>query len=189
MTGNLTIDVRSGTNTGLEGKLFLTGARTDNAQPNGSIHFGNNNSTQTGILGFHSKNTNAADDAYFKFSHKVYVILFSVALFTFSCKTEHKTEESTAEVASELIKPERIKHTVMSDGHPMALWEKKTDDSKGIVLFIHGRTWSGVPDFDLQVEGEDLSLMDGLIEKGYSLFQSLGEENQELLIDFIVDYH
>jgi pimeloyl-ACP methyl ester carboxylesterase len=35
---------------------------------------------------------------------------------------------------------------------------------------VHGRTWSAVPDFDLQVEGEDLSLMDGLVEHGYAVF-------------------
>jgi len=34
----------------------------------------------------------------------------------------------------------------------------------------HGRTWSSIPDFDLQVEGEDLSLMDGFNEAGYSVW-------------------
>jgi alpha-beta hydrolase superfamily lysophospholipase len=50
----------------------------------------------------------------------------------------------------------------------MAVWQKEADNPKGIILFIHGRTWSGVPDFDLQVEGEDLSLMDGMVEQGYT---------------------
>lgn len=63
-----------------------------------------------------------------------------------------------------------VRHTVLSDGHPMALWEKSRDDTKGIILFVHGRTWSGLPDFDLQVEGEDLSLMDGMLEQGYSSY-------------------
>ena len=63
-----------------------------------------------------------------------------------------------------------IRHTVMSDDHPMAVWEKKAPSAKGIILFIHGRTWSGVPDFDLQVDGEDLSLMDGMVEQGYSTY-------------------
>ncbi len=64
-----------------------------------------------------------------------------------------------------------IRHTVMSDDHPMAVWEKKAPSAKGIILFIHGRTWSGVPDFDLQVDGEDLSLMDGMVEKGYFTYE------------------
>ncbi|MCP5118940.1 MAG: alpha/beta hydrolase [bacterium] len=38
------------------------------------------------------------------------------------------------------------------------------------MVLIHGRTWSSLPDFDLQVPGEDLSLMDGLVESGYATY-------------------
>lgn len=62
------------------------------------------------------------------------------------------------------------RHTVDSDGHAMALWEKSPMNPTGTVLFVHGRTWSGVPDFDVQVPGEDLSLMDGLVAEGWSTF-------------------
>ena len=62
------------------------------------------------------------------------------------------------------------KHTVDADGHPMAVWEKSVDNPKGIILLHHGRTWSSLPDFDLQVEGEELSLMDGFNERGYSVW-------------------
>ncbi len=88
---------------------------------------------------------------------------------TIACKTDNKNIETT-KVTS--IPPESVllKHTVLSDGHPMAVWEKKADPAKGLILFVHGRTWSGVPDFDLQVEGEDLSLMDGMVEQGYSAY-------------------
>jgi alpha-beta hydrolase superfamily lysophospholipase len=48
--------------------------------------------------------------------------------------------------------------------------KKGKKDSKGIILFVHGRTWSAVPDFDLQVEGEDLSLMDGMVAEGYTTY-------------------
>ncbi len=65
---------------------------------------------------------------------------------------------------------QRTKFTVVSDGHPVAVWEKGYDQDLPPILFVHGRTWSGVPDFDLQVEGEDLSLMDGMIEKGFSTY-------------------
>jgi alpha-beta hydrolase superfamily lysophospholipase len=58
----------------------------------------------------------------------------------------------------------------MSDDHPMALWEKSHDDPKGIILFVHGRTWSALPDFDLQVDGEELSLMDGMLDQGYGTY-------------------
>lgn len=62
------------------------------------------------------------------------------------------------------------KHIVMADGHPMAVWEKSIENPKGIILLHHGRTWSSLPDFDLQVEGEELSLMDGFNERGYSVW-------------------
>jgi pimeloyl-ACP methyl ester carboxylesterase len=65
---------------------------------------------------------------------------------------------------------ELIQHTVMSEGHPMAVWEKSVDNPKGIILLHHGRTWSSIPDFDLQVPGEDLSLMDGFNQQGYSVW-------------------
>jgi pimeloyl-ACP methyl ester carboxylesterase len=62
------------------------------------------------------------------------------------------------------------RHTVTVDGHPLALWEKSAASATEAVLFIHGRTWSALPDFDLQVEGEDLSLMDGLVDAGYAVY-------------------
>ena len=62
------------------------------------------------------------------------------------------------------------RHTVTSDGHPVAVWEKSADGARQAVLLVHGRTWSALPDFDLQVEGENLSLMDGLVEAGYAVF-------------------
>ena len=60
------------------------------------------------------------------------------------------------------------KHEVMADGHPIAVWEKSVPNPKGHILLHHGRTWSSIPDFDLQVSGENLSLMDGFNERGYS---------------------
>lgn len=58
-----------------------------------------------------------------------------------------------------------VRLTVDSDGHPMAVWEKAGAASAATVLLLHGRTWSTLPDFDLQVEGEELSLMDALVER------------------------
>jgi|TARA_B100000315_G_scaffold256391_1_gene302192 pimeloyl-ACP methyl ester carboxylesterase len=60
------------------------------------------------------------------------------------------------------------RHTVRIDDHPFALWEKSVPAAKGQILLLHGRTWSSLPDFDLQVEGESLSLMDGFNQLGYS---------------------
>ena len=63
-----------------------------------------------------------------------------------------------------------LRHTVKADGHPIAVWEKSADDATEAILLVHGRTWSAQPDFDLQVDGEELSLMDGLVDAGYAVF-------------------
>ena len=83
-----------------------------------------------------------------------------MALIGFSAGSQSAIAESSSP----------IRHTVNSDGHPMALWEKSHAKTKGVILFVHGRTWSGLPDFDLQVDGEDLSLMDGMLDQGYSTY-------------------
>ena len=61
-------------------------------------------------------------------------------------------------------------HTVEVDGHPMAVWEKSPENPVGTIVLIHGRTWSSLPDFDLQVPEEELSLMDGMVAEGFSTF-------------------
>lgn len=69
------------------------------------------------------------------------------------------------------VQSETLKHhTIDADSHPMALWEKSVDNPKGHIILHHGRTWSSLPDFDLQVPGEDLSLMDGFNDMGYSVW-------------------
>jgi alpha-beta hydrolase superfamily lysophospholipase len=62
------------------------------------------------------------------------------------------------------------RHTVTVDGHPIALWEKSAANANEAVLLVHGRTWSALPDFDLQVDGEELSLMGGLVKRGYAVY-------------------
>ena len=62
------------------------------------------------------------------------------------------------------------RHTVPVDGHPIAVWEKSPSEPWQTIVLIHGRTWSSLPDFDLQVPGEDLSLMDGLVAEGLATY-------------------
>lgn len=62
------------------------------------------------------------------------------------------------------------RHTVTVDGHPIAVWSKRAPDAEEAILLVHGRTWSALPDFDLQVDGEDLSLMEGLVAAGYAAY-------------------
>jgi pimeloyl-ACP methyl ester carboxylesterase len=59
---------------------------------------------------------------------------------------------------------------VESDGHPMTVWARRPDEPRAVLLLLHGRTWSSLPDFDLQVEGESLSLMEALAERGIATY-------------------
>jgi pimeloyl-ACP methyl ester carboxylesterase len=63
-----------------------------------------------------------------------------------------------------------VHHTVTVDGHPIAVWEKRAAHPTRSVLLVHGRTWSSLPDFDLQVPGEQLSVMDRLVARGYDVY-------------------
>lgn len=65
---------------------------------------------------------------------------------------------------------QRLRHEVDADGHPIAVWEKSPSAPRGILVLVHGRTWSAIPDFDLQVEGESLSLMDDLVARGWATY-------------------
>ena len=56
------------------------------------------------------------------------------------------------------------------DGHPLAVHFKRPAIIKAALLLVHGRTWSGLPDFDLQVPGESVSLMDALAAAGIAAY-------------------
>jgi pimeloyl-ACP methyl ester carboxylesterase len=50
------------------------------------------------------------------------------------------------------------------------MWRKAPAQPRRAILLIHGRTWSGRPDFDLQVPGEARSFMDALVRQGYAAY-------------------
>ena len=56
------------------------------------------------------------------------------------------------------------------DGFKLTMWRKAPAKPRRAVLLIHGRTWSGRPDFDLQVPGEARSFMDALVAQGYAAY-------------------
>jgi alpha-beta hydrolase superfamily lysophospholipase len=64
-----------------------------------------------------------------------------------------------------------IRHVVMADdGHPLTVWEKRPPAPRRTIVLLHGRTWSALPDFDLQVPGHPVSLMDALVAHGYAVY-------------------
>ena len=64
--------------------------------------------------------------------------------------------------------PERF--TVASDGHPMAVWARRPAQPRLAILLVHGRTWSSLPDFDLQVPGLQRSVMSSLAARGVAAY-------------------
>lgn len=74
-------------------------------------------------------------------------------------------------VAEEVVAPSLRRVVVTADdGHPLALHVKRPAEPKAALLLVHGRTWSGLPDFDLQVAGESVSLMDALASAGVAAY-------------------
>jgi pimeloyl-ACP methyl ester carboxylesterase len=72
--------------------------------------------------------------------------------------------------AAALAAPKLQQFAVPVDGHTLTLWAREVSRPKGVIVLLHGRTWSALPDFDLQVPGEKRSVMSSLNEKGYSAF-------------------
>jgi pimeloyl-ACP methyl ester carboxylesterase len=60
--------------------------------------------------------------------------------------------------------------TVQSDGHPMAVWARRPANPRGVILLVHGLTWSTRPDFDLQVPGLERSVMSSLAARGFAAY-------------------
>lgn len=61
-------------------------------------------------------------------------------------------------------------NVVADDGHTLALWGKAPPAPRGTILLLHGRTWSALPNFDLQVAGMPRSVMDALVYTGYAVY-------------------
>lgn len=66
--------------------------------------------------------------------------------------------------------PELQRFSVEADGHPLTVWARIPQAPEATVLLLHGRTWSSLPDFDLEVEGESLSLMQALAREGIATY-------------------
>lgn len=76
---------------------------------------------------------------------------------------------SNRPVPAAAVEPTRITVTA-DDGFQLAMWRKAPGRPRRSVLLVHGRTWSGRPDFDLQVPGESRSFMDALVAQGYAAY-------------------
>jgi alpha-beta hydrolase superfamily lysophospholipase len=64
-----------------------------------------------------------------------------------------------------------VRHAVVADdGHALVLWSKAPPSPRGAILLLHGRTWSALPNFDLQVAATPRSVMDAFAYAGYAVY-------------------
>jgi pimeloyl-ACP methyl ester carboxylesterase len=77
--------------------------------------------------------------------------------------------DASAPTRAAPAEPARLVVTA-DDGFKLTLWRKAPAHPRHAVLLIHGRTWSGRPDFDLEVPGEARSFMDALVAQGYAAY-------------------
>ena len=64
--------------------------------------------------------------------------------------------------------PEQL--TVAVDGHPVRVWARRAAKPRGAVLFVHGRTWSARPNFDLQTPSGSMSILQAFADRGYAAY-------------------
>ena len=90
-----------------------------------------------------------------------------------ACAPTQESRSSTPATGSAMpaapAPPVRLTVTA-EDGFQLTMWRKAPAQPRRAVLLIHGRTWSGRPDFDLQVPGEQRSFMDALVSQGYAAY-------------------
>lgn len=80
----------------------------------------------------------------------------------------------TAATATAATIPATQRETLRADdGHTLALWSKVPATPRGVLLLVHGRTWSARPNFDLQVPGEPAdsrSALAAFARAGYAVY-------------------
>ena len=62
------------------------------------------------------------------------------------------------------------RNTVLSNGHPLAVWSRAPATPRAVLVLVHGRTWSSRPDFDLQVPGLQRSVLTSLAAQGIAAY-------------------
>jgi pimeloyl-ACP methyl ester carboxylesterase len=70
--------------------------------------------------------------------------------------------------------PPLTRHEVRVDDHPLVVWSKAAPDPWAVLVLVHGRTWSALPDFDLQVPHRGTerprSSMDAFVAQGLTTY-------------------
>lgn len=63
-----------------------------------------------------------------------------------------------------------IQHRVELNDHAFAVYEKRAEKTEDVLVLIHGRTISALPNFDLQLESKNISFMDAFVARGFTVY-------------------
>jgi alpha-beta hydrolase superfamily lysophospholipase len=64
--------------------------------------------------------------------------------------------------------PEKL--TIPTETTPLRLWARSAPTPHAAILFIHGRTWSARPNFDLQTPDNTLSILQAFANQGFAAY-------------------
>jgi len=95
-------------------------------------------------------------------SHRLSILILAFAVSLCGCAASLPPAHHQA--------GELQKFAVIIEGHPFSVWSRQVPNAKGSIVLLHGRTWSALPDFDLQVPGDQRSTMMALNERGYTTY-------------------
>ncbi len=73
-------------------------------------------------------------------------------------------------ITAKIPRKSLISHKVKINDHTFAVYEKKADNPTDIILFVHGRTISSLPNFNLQIESKNVSVMDAFVAEGFTVY-------------------
>jgi alpha-beta hydrolase superfamily lysophospholipase len=68
----------------------------------------------------------------------------------------------------DLLPPRR--DTITVDALPLALWSRQPANPRRTILLIHGSTWSARPVFDLEIPGQQRSVLAALSARGFAAY-------------------
>jgi pimeloyl-ACP methyl ester carboxylesterase len=60
--------------------------------------------------------------------------------------------------------------TVTASGHQLAVWSRRPMHPQGVVVLVHGRTWSARPAFDFEARAGSRSLLKALAAAGFATY-------------------
>jgi pimeloyl-ACP methyl ester carboxylesterase len=95
--------------------------------------------------------------------------LLSLAWSLSGCAPLPSQQGSSQRMPAEAA-PALQRFSIEVEGQPLTLWLKEPNERKGAILLVHGRTWSALPNFDLQGAGSERSVMSALAAAGYAAY-------------------